>query len=208
MDQRGENFETEIEPLGSFDAEAIDEKPADTSLPGEGESVEGESAEGNSSAAQTFRPLQPSPAARVVVDLDSYENQAWKGAQGADYAALEDLSKAVLLEPEYSYAVWCRGNLYLENSLFDTAIVDYTEAIRLASDDIPYPYLKRGQAYEGKGWFDHALRDYNQAIVRDGSQGEFFWLRGELWESKGEYAKARDDFETAQRLGYRADEEG
>ncbi|MDE0739957.1 MAG: tetratricopeptide repeat protein [Planctomycetota bacterium] len=208
LDQLSENFENEIESLGSFDAEAIDEKPADTSLPGEGESVEGESAEGNSSAAQTFRPLQPSPAARVVVDLDSYENQAWKDAQGADYAALEDLSKAVLLEPEYSYAFWCRGNLYLENSLFDTAIVDYTEAIRLANDDIPYPYLKRGQAYEGKGWFDHALRDYNQAIVRDGSQGEFFWLRGELWESKGEYAKARDDFETAQRLGYCADEEG
>ena len=203
LDQLGENFENEIEVLGPFDAEASDEKPADP-----GQLGEEESAEGNSSAVQTFRPLQPSPAARVVFDMDSHENQAWKDGQGADYAALEDLSKAVLIEPDYSYAFWCRANLFLENELFDTAIVDYTEAIRLASDEIPDPYFKRGQAYNGKGWIGHALRDYNQAIARDGSRGEFFWLRGELWESKREYAKARDDFETAQRLGYRTDEEG
>ena len=202
LGQLGENFENEIEGLGPLDDETSDDQPADT-----GQAGEGESAEGNSSAVQTFRPLQPSPAARVVFDLESHENQALKDGQGADYAALEDLSKAVLLEPEYSYAFWCRGNLFLENELFDTAIVDYTEAVRLAGDDIPDPYFKRGQAYKGKGWLDHALRDYNQAIARDGSRGEFFWARGELWESKGEYDKARDDFETAKRFGYRAEDE-
>lgn len=203
LGQLGENFSNEVESLGPFDSGEFSEEPADAGQPGEGES-----GEGDSSAARTIRPLQPSPDFQIVVDRGSYVNQAWKDGRGADCAALEDLSKAVLFEPEYSYAFWCRGNLYLENSLFDTAIVEYTEAIRLANDDIPDPYSKRGQAYYGKGWIGHALRDYNQAIARDGNRGEFFWLRGELWESKGDYDKARDDFETAQRLGYCADEEG
>ena len=62
-------------------------------------------------------------------------------------------------------------------------------------------------AYYRKGWFDQAIRDYNQAIARDGNRGEFYWWRGEAWESKGEYEKARGDLENAQRLGY-CEEEG
>ena len=122
--------------------------------------------------------------------------------------AVLDLTEAIRLKPDHAEAYNQRGLVYRRLEQYAEAIEDYTEAIRLANDEIPDPYFKRGQAYNGKGWLGHALRDYNQAIARDGSRGEFFWLRGELWESKREYAKARDDFETAQRLGYRADEEG
>lgn len=162
---------------------------------------------GDSAEDRVIRPLQATPDFHVPVDPDSYVNQAVKGGRGATLAALEDLSKAILINSDYGYAYWCRGNIYLEHSLFDTAIVEYTEAVRLASDDIPDPYFRRAQAYSAKGWHDQALRDFNQAIARDSSRGDFFWLRGEVWESMGDYEKAQVDFENAQKLGYCEDEE-
>lgn len=191
--------------------------------PGEGEATEDTflAAEDFETEAESFeepgqddsgeeRPIQPSqagPDLQVTIDPDSYINKAWMDGRGADRAALEDFSRAILIEPGFGYAFWCRGNIYLEHAFFDTAIVEYTEAIRLVNDDIPDPYYQRAQAYHGKGWLEQSLRDYNQAISRDGSRGEFFWCRGVLWESKGDLDKAREDFETAQRLGYCKEEE-
>ena len=182
MDQAAGNFELDVESI----------------LP---------TGEAGSASGKNIRPLQPCAEFHISIDQDSYKNQAWETGCGAYCAALEDISRAILLEPDYSYAYWCRGNVYLDNSLFDSAIVEYTEAIRTALEENPEPYFSRAMAYYRKGWFDQAIRDYNQAIARDGNRGEFYWWRGEAWESKGEYEKARGDFENAQRLGY-CEEEG
>ena len=187
------------EYLKDMDQAPSDFEPGAESIPAAGEL--------DPATGKVIMPLQASAEFHIPIDQDSYRNRAWEAGRGAYCAALEDISKAILLEPDYSYAYWCRGNIYRENSLFDSAIVEYTEAIQIASDEIAEPYFSRAMSYYRKGWPDQAIRDFNQAIARDGNRGEFYWWRGETWESKGEYEKARGDFENAQRLGYCEEDE-
>lgn len=165
----------------------------------------GRTARKNSTSTAVIKPLQVSTDFRIPVDLDSAENQATKAGQGAACSALEDFSKAILLEPTYSYAYWCRGNVYADHGLFDTAIVEFSEAIETSSR-ISEPYFTRGIAYSRKGWFDQAIRDFDEAIVRNVDCAEFYWWRGQAWESKGEGERAREDFERASAMGYEEDE--
>ncbi len=160
----------------------------------------------NSTSTVVIRPLQVSTDFRIPVDLGSAENQAAKAGRGATCSALEDFGKAILIEPIYSYAYWCRGNVYLENQLLDSAIVDFTQAVETAQG-VADPYFSRGIAYYHKGWFGQAISDFDEAIARDIDCAEFYWWRGQAWESKGEGEKAREDFQKAAALGYEEDEE-
>ncbi len=160
----------------------------------------------NSTSTVVIRPLQVSTDFRIPVDLGSAENQAAKADRGATCSALEDFSKAILIEPDYSYAYWCRGNIYLENHLFDSAIVEFTQAAETARG-VADPYFSRGVAYYHKAWFDQAIGDLDEAIARDADCAEFYWWRGQAWEGKGLREKARQDFEKAKALGYEEDKE-
>ena len=161
----------------------------------------------NSSSKVLIRPLQVSTEFRIPVDLNSAENQAAKAGRSAACSAIEDFSKAILLEPGYSYAYWCRGNVYLENQIYDSAIVEFTQAVMTARG-VADPYFSRGAAYFRKGWFDQAILDFDEAIALDPDCAEFYWWRGQAWESRGEGARARHDLEKARSLGYQEDEEG
>ena len=160
----------------------------------------------NSTSTVLIRPLQLSTDFRIPVDLKSAENQAAKAGRGTACSALEDFSKAILLEPSYSYAYWCRGNVYLENQILDSAIVEFTQAVE-TSFGVADPYFSRGVAYYRKGWFGQATRDFDEAIAVDPDCAEFYWWRGQRWESRGEGEKAREDFEKAAALGYEEDEQ-
>ena len=72
--------------------------------------------------------------------------------------AIEDLNKAISLDPTFSKAYLGRGMVYAGMCLFELAIEEYSKAISLAPNDA-WSYYYRGIAYRrggelGKAQFD------------------------------------------------------
>ena len=56
-----------------------------------------------------------------------------------------------------------RGLAHYEKGKYDQAIVDYTEALRLAPD-FAAAYIFRGDVHREKGEYDRAIEDYDNAV--------------------------------------------
>ena len=95
-----------------------------------------------------------------------------------------------------------RGLAYKRKGLWDKAIADYDEAIRL-KPDLAETFINRGTAYYYKGQFDRAIRDYDEAIRLKPDNAQVFADRGLSYEKKGELTQALRDFKRAHALGFR-----
>jgi tetratricopeptide (TPR) repeat protein len=83
--------------------------------------------------------------------------------------------------------------------MYDKAIADLTQAIRLDPDNAK-AYSFRGTAYLCKNDYDKAIADYNRAIQLDQNYAGAYSNRGNVYGIKGEYSRAISDFEVALRL--------
>ncbi|MBD2464790.1 tetratricopeptide repeat protein [Oscillatoria sp. FACHB-1407] len=81
-------------------------------------------------------------------------------------AALEDLDRAIQLDPDMAQAYYERGNLWFELGDRQRAIADYTQTIRLAPNS-PKAYVNRGTVRAESGDEQGAIEDYTQAIQLD-----------------------------------------
>ena len=95
-----------------------------------------------------------------------------------------------------------RGLAYKNKGLWDRAIADYDEAIRL-KPDFAQAFSNRGNIYRKKGRFDRAIEDYDEAIRLEPDNAQVFAERGLAYEKKGELTQALRDFKRAHALGYR-----
>ncbi len=95
-----------------------------------------------------------------------------------------------------------RGLAYKRKGLWDRAIADYDEAIRL-KPDLARAFSNRGNIYRKKGRFDQAIRDYDEAIRLKPDNAQVFADRGLSYEKKGELTQALRDFQRAHALGFR-----
>jgi tetratricopeptide (TPR) repeat protein len=80
--------------------------------------------------------------------------------------ALTDFTHALEFEKNDSEIYNKRGEIYLQDSIYDKAIKDFTSALIL-NPMFGAAYLNRGRAYSEKGMSDEAMMDYNQAIRTD-----------------------------------------
>ncbi|MDX2216465.1 MAG: protein kinase family protein [Oculatellaceae cyanobacterium bins.114] len=81
-------------------------------------------------------------------------------------SALEDLDRAIQLDPNMAQAYYERGNIWFELGDRQRAIADYTQTIRL-TPNIPKAYVNRGTARAESGDEAGAVDDYTQAIQVD-----------------------------------------
>ena len=87
-----------------------------------------------------------------------------------------------------------RGNEHLERGEYDTAIADYTEAIRLAPND-PAPYYNRGLILVQKGQHAEALPDLDRAIELDPTKkADAYLQRGLARHHLGRHDEALADY--------------
>jgi tetratricopeptide (TPR) repeat protein len=97
-----------------------------------------------------------------------------------------------------------RGFAYGRKQLYDLAIQDDDEAIRL-KPNYPNAFFNRGNAYYGKGQLDRAIQDFDQAIRlnpngRGPEAANVFLMRGETYRGKGQNDLAIQDYDEAIRL--------
>jgi tetratricopeptide (TPR) repeat protein len=86
---------------------------------------------------------------------------------GSHAQALEVLNQALALDSRSLEARLNRGILYLvHRSDLDSALVDFTEAIRLRPDDYR-GYLNRGAVYAKMGRYDEAVDDYDRSLAQN-----------------------------------------
>jgi tetratricopeptide (TPR) repeat protein len=117
-----------------------------------------------------------------------------------DYkGAIEDYSKAILLEPKGNYYYY-RGLSKFYLSDYRGAISDYTKAILIDSKTYSY-YNSRGDAKFNIGDYKGAIADYSKVILLDPKNGEAYLSRGDAKIHIDDKTGACKDFNTAGKLG-------
>jgi tetratricopeptide (TPR) repeat protein len=99
--------------------------------------------------------------------------------------------------------VFARGIQALEAHDYNTAITNFTKAIRLNPEDFG-AHVNRGLAYAGKGYVDLAVIDYTQAIHMKPDNAATYSRRADAFLSVNEYTKAIADYTEAIHLNPKA----
>jgi len=101
--------------------------------------------------------------------------------------------------PRSAGAFLDRGFLFFERRDFETALQEFTEAIRM-DPNLASAYLMRGLTRYRRGDFTGAIADYTQAIRLDPDWAIAYNNRGLAHDGRGEFAQAISDFTQAIRL--------
>ncbi len=119
--------------------------------------------------------------------------------------ALRDYNQAILLLPDYDFALTNRGIVYKELGKFQQSWDDHSRAIA-KNPDFSEAYLNRGNVLFSAGDYQGAITDYNKAImtVNISSRRKSTVYRAESYSRRGsayffmkEYENALQDFNRA-----------
>jgi tetratricopeptide (TPR) repeat protein len=89
-----------------------------------------------------------------------------------------------------------RGNAYARQGELDSAIADFSKAIRRNSRSLP-AYFNRGNAHFAQENFDQAIIDYSQAISLQPDHVLSYNGRGNAYLAKGETERAIAEYDKA-----------
>ena len=144
---------------------------------------------------------EPSPASAAHTSSLFYVHRSDERIATGDYnGAIQNLSTAITLNPEYAPAYFKRGLAWLALSAYDQALPDLTQAIELNPHDAE-AYYQRGHAWDGKRQLDKALEDYTKAIERNPHHAYAYLYRAFAWRATGQEQKAAQDLKKAEQLG-------
>ncbi len=113
--------------------------------------------------------------------------------------AIELLSEAVTLDPDFTRGYTSRGAAFLQRKMPENAVADFDRVIA-ADDTYPKVYHLRGLAKDMLGDADAALRDFNRAIDLDDDYGAAYYSRATLHMKLGNTDLASEDIEMVTRL--------
>jgi len=115
-------------------------------------------------------------------------------------AAIDDLSRAIEIQPQLVPAYSNRGNAYVSKEDYGRAIADYRQAIQRSATCLPCAYYGLGIAYWHQGEYDVAIQCYDDAIEVDPGFVSAYYGRGIAYADKGDHERAIADFDEAIRL--------
>ncbi len=93
-----------------------------------------------------------------------------------------------------------RGSCYEAKGQLDSALEDYTAAIKLESNN-SYHFTARGIIYMKKGFWDRAIEDFTEAISLNPSNINAYKQRAIAYEKKGLTEAAKEDLRKVMQLG-------
>jgi tetratricopeptide (TPR) repeat protein len=156
----------------------------------------------------------PSPASGQTTSKapsasELYQQAEQKSQQGDLRGALDAYTAALQLAPDDASIYNNRGRVRSELGDIEGAIADATRSIQLDSNN-SVAYYNRSIAHKALGNVSNALADVNRAIQinanwGDGSLGEAYQMRGEVWLKLTNRQRASADFRQALALGTKED---
>lgn len=113
--------------------------------------------------------------------------------------AIDYLTAAIEMDPNYSEYYYERGNVYFNMNRFNEALNDYIKAIEVSP---PYPeiWANLGLCYRFTGQFAEAINAYSVSLDLDPNQFSTFVARAELFESLNQMDTALADYDAALAL--------
>ena len=140
-----------------------------------------------------FAHTQRSDALYPILDAEEYLRRGIKAEQrGQDAEAIQDLTKAIELNPELAEAHYIRGLAFSNQDEYEHAIQDYTKAIEL-NPEFAEAWYFRGSAYSIQGEYEHAIEDLTKAIELEPDDAGIYILRGSAYYNQGEYELVIED---------------
>lgn len=146
----------------------------------------------------------------LFTDTIAKNPASWLGYanRGRDYAlagnddlALQDLEKALALNPDEPHTLQCRGSVLLKRGEFGRALADFDRSVALQPNRADF-YVNRGSARRRAGLMEQALADVNMAVRLEPSLAEAYIERMTIHVNRGDYHKAIEDCHRARELGY------
>ncbi len=147
-----------------------------------------------------FAYTQRSGAPYLTPDPEEYLRRGIEAGQRGQYSeSIQDLTKAIELDPDYADTYLFRGLAYDSQGKHDRAIQDLTKAIELDPDYADAYYL-RGLAYSGQEKYDCAIQDLTKAIELDPDYADAYHFRGLAYSGQEKYDRAIQDYTKAIEL--------
>ena len=147
-----------------------------------------------------FAYIQRADAPYLTPDAEKYFHSGIEALQrGHSSEAIQDLTKAIELNPNDADAYVVRGASYLRQDKHDQAIQDLTKAIEL-KPDYADAYDIRGHAYLRQEEHDRVIQDLTKAIELNPKLAGAYNIRGLAYYSKSEYDCAIQDLTKAIEL--------
>jgi len=128
-------------------------------------------------------------------ELYFFRGIAWMQIQRND-EAIDDLTKAIDLRPDYFRAWQNRGLAWSFKKKYSKAIGDLNQAIELRSNHVS-TYRHLGNALLQVKDYDQAIEVFNKVIQLEPEAYDHYHNRGSAWRKKGEYQKAIADYNRA-----------
>ncbi len=97
---------------------------------------------------------------------------------------IANATQALRIDPTFIRAYELRGCAYCKKGDYDSAIADYTEAIRLRPDDPLRYYRPRAFAYAQKADFDNLIADCSEVIRLAPKDSEAYYFRAWAYHTK------------------------
>jgi tetratricopeptide (TPR) repeat protein len=113
--------------------------------------------------------------------------------------ALRDLGRALELEPDDTYALARRSEVYRMKGRYHDALRDLSRVLELEPDD-PTTLVARGDLHTGQGRYDDALPDLNRALELEPDNLTALASRGGIHAEQGRYDDALRDLDRVLEL--------
>ena len=117
--------------------------------------------------------------------------------------AIAAFKRAAQLEERYApnlaSALQQRATVYVSQQKFQEAIADYSEALKVKSND-PDIFERRAYAEMQLKDYDKALHDYNEAIKLSPEEPKYYQVRALIHQTKNNFKAAMADVEKTLKL--------
>jgi tetratricopeptide (TPR) repeat protein len=113
--------------------------------------------------------------------------------------AIDDLSKAITLSPNFARPYYARGNAYYQLDQYERALRDYDKYVSLAPKDAK-GYASRGLTLRELNRSGDAMDEFETAIVLNSQYALPYFGRGQIRTEERKYNLAVEDFDKALAL--------
>ncbi len=110
--------------------------------------------------------------------------------------SLQDLDKALALDPRFFDTYISRGKIYRQTNQLDKAMQDYSKAIAIKPND-PDVYNNRGNVYFSMGKFNEAIADYNKVLQYNPNDSRALGNMGAVYARLQKWPEAMDKLNKA-----------